>query len=180
MGRKRKRTKKKGKLHWGDAGTHETRGGSVFFFEEVRRRGRGSLSFFKDRLDGSVEHVATSCRLIRALSREKGEVRRSVGDARGRGVEGEAMLRDTVEEIRIDVQLHPCILSFCASFFFPFFFCIIQVLWKFVQRLVGRRLSRSMFRRFFIFISKVRKFKSCEYGGMEREKKKSDIARSAV
>lgn len=122
MGRKRKRTKKKGKLHWGDAGTHETRGESVFFFEEVRGRGRGSLSFFKDRLDGSVEHVATSCRLIRALSREKGEVRRSVGDARGRGVEGEAMLRDTVEEIRIDVQLHPCILSFCASFFFPLFF----------------------------------------------------------
>lgn len=35
---------------------------------------------------------------------------------------GETMLRDTVEEIRIDVQLHPCILSFCASFFFSLFF----------------------------------------------------------
>lgn len=179
MGRKRKRTKKKGKLHWGDAGTHETRGESVFFFEEVRGRGRGSLSFFKDRLDGSVEHVATSCRLIRALSREKGEVRRSVGDARGRG-RGKQCFETLWKKFESTYSYIRVFYLFVHPFFFSFFFCIIQVLWKFVQRLVGRRLSKSMFRRFFIFISKVRKFKSCEYGGMEREKKKSDIARSAV
>lgn len=144
----------------------------MFFFEEVRGRGRGSLSFFKDRLDGSVEHVATSCRLIRALSREKGEVRRSVGDARGRGVEGEAMLRDTVEEIRIDVQLHPCILSFCASFFFPFFFCIIQVLWKFVQDSLGDVYRDQCFEGFLFLYRKFESLKVVNMGGWKEKKKR--------
>lgn len=83
VGRKRKKDekkKKKGKLHWGDAGTHETRGESVFFFEGAREgRGGGESLFFKDRLDGRVKHVATSRRLIRALSRGKGEVGRRGG-----------------------------------------------------------------------------------------------------
>lgn len=73
--KKDEKKKKKGKLHWGDAGTHETRGESVFFFEGAREgRGGGESLFFKDRLDGRVEHVATSRRLIRALSRGRGEV----------------------------------------------------------------------------------------------------------
>lgn len=172
MGRKRKRTKKKGKLHWGDAGTHETRGGSVFFFEEVRGRGRGSLSFFKDRLDGSVEHVATSCRLIRALSREKGEVRRSVGDARGRGVEGEAMLRDTVEEIRIDVQLHPCILSFCASFFFPFFFALFKFYGSLYKDSLGDVYRDQCFEGFLFLYRKFESLKVVNMGGWKEKKKR--------
>lgn len=78
--KKTKKRKKKGKLHWGDAGTHETRGESVFFFEGAREgRGGGESLFFKDRLDGRVKHVATSRRLIRALSRGKGEVGRRGG-----------------------------------------------------------------------------------------------------
>lgn len=172
MGRKRKKTKKKGKLHWGDAGTHETRGESVFFFEEVRGRGRGSLSFFKDRLDGSVEHVATSCRLIRALSREKGEVRRSVGDARGRGGEGEAMLRDTVEEIRIDVQLHPCILSFCASFFFfPFFFALFKFYGSLYKGSLGDVYRDQCFEGVFLY-RKFESLKVVNMGGWKEKKKR--------
>lgn len=120
MERKRKKTKKKGKLHWGDAGTHETRGGSVFFFEEVRGRGRGSLSFFKDRLDGSVEHVATSCRLIRALSREKGEVRRSVGDARGRG-RGKQCFETLWKKFESTYSYIRVFYLFVHPFFSPFF-----------------------------------------------------------
>lgn len=78
--KKRRKKEKKGKLHWGDAGTHETRGESVFFFEGTREgRGGGESLFFKDRLDGRVKHVATSRRLIRALSRGKGEVGRRGG-----------------------------------------------------------------------------------------------------
>lgn len=172
MERKRKKTKKKGKLHWGDAGTHETRGESVFFFEEVRGRGRGSLSFFKDRLDGSVEHVATSCRLIRALSREKGEVRRSVGDARGRGGEGEAMLRDTVEEIRIDVQLHPCILFLCILFFSLFFFALFKFYGSLYKDSLGDVYRDQCFEGFLFLYRKFESLKVVNMGGWKEKKKR--------
>lgn len=172
MERKRKKTKKKGKLHWGDAGTHETRGGSVFFFEEVRGRGRGSLSFFKDRLDGSVEHVATSCRLIRALSREKGEVRRSVGDARGRGGEGEAMLRDTVEEIRIDVQLHPCIFFLCILFFSLFFFALFKFYGSLYKDSLGDVYRDQCFEGFLFLYRKFESLKVVNMGGWKEKKKR--------
>lgn len=89
------------------------------------------------------------------------------------------MLRDTMEEIRIDVQLHPCILSFCASFFFPFFFALFKFYGSLYKDSLGDVYRDQCFEG-FLFL--YRKFESLKVVNMEgwKEKKKSDIARSAV
>lgn len=168
MGRKRKKTKKKGSCIGGDAGTHETRGGSVFFFEEVRGRGRGSLSFFKDRLDGSVEHVATSCRLIRALSREKGEVRRSVGDARGRG-RGKQCFETLWKKFESTYSYIRVFYLFVHPFFF---FALFKFYGSLYKDSLGDVYRDQCFEGFLFLYRKFESLKVVNMGGWKEKKKR--------
>lgn len=82
------------------------------------------------------------------------------------------MLRDTVEEIRIDVQLHPCILSFCASFFFSlFFFALFKFYGSLYKDSLGDVYRDQCFEGFLFLYRKFESLKVVNMGGWKEKKK---------